>query len=372
MTMHLAAAMGVPTVGIGTLGAYFGAEHVTTGHTTPDPDVLYALLAMARDRGFRAVAMEVSSHAIAMEKVAPLRFAAAAFTSFTRDHLDFHPTMEHYLETKMRLFGELARPGMKSAFAASVAAQLDPALVPGQATIYGDGAAAMAKKLERAALAFERGAESFAGTELQLASQRGHVPYFATHALENFSAAWLLVSALAGHEAPASLWARLPPVPGRLEQIAVAGAPAVVVDYAHTPDAVAKTLQVLRPMCRGRLAIVFGCGGDRDPGKRPQMGQLAERYADVVYVTSDNPRTESPETIAEDILRGLTAPARAVVDVNRASAIERAIWEAAPEDLVLVAGKGHETYQIIGRQVLPFDDREIARRVLEERKAARC
>jgi UDP-N-acetylmuramoyl-L-alanyl-D-glutamate--2,6-diaminopimelate ligase len=160
-------------------------------------------------------------------------------------------------------------------------------------------------------------------------------------------------------------------VPGRLQRVSTQpDEPQVIVDYAHTPDALEKTLQVLRPLCKGRLVVVFGCGGDRDRGKRPLMGQAAERLADVIYVSSDNPRSEDPAKIIAEIMGGLSTPAAARAIADRRAAIEQAVFDATPDDTVLVAGKGHETYQIVGKVTLPFDDREVARAALALRRKA--
>jgi UDP-N-acetylmuramoyl-L-alanyl-D-glutamate--2,6-diaminopimelate ligase len=351
MIGELLRAAGVRCLTIGTLGAYFGDHHVPTRHTTPDPDVLYALLADAVKRGVSTMAMEVSSHAIAQEKVLPIRYSAAAFTSFSRDHLDFHPTMEHYFETKMRLFEELLTPDATKIFCDAIEPKPDLS----DFEVYGRN--------------IRIKSTGFTGTELEIATKigvfSGRIPYFARHAIENFVAALLTSKVVTKSLVDASLWKNLRPVPGRLEQVVgKKSGPQVVVDYAHTPDALEKTLQVLRPFTKGQLAVVFGCGGDRDKGKRPEMAKIAEALADRVYVTSDNPRTEKPEAILDDIVRGLDRPDQAKVEVDRAKAIARAIREARSDDMVLIAGKGHETYQIIGKETLPFDDREVARSCL--------
>ena len=369
MTGELLRAAGIPCLTIGTLGAYFGTDHVPTRHTTPDPDVLYALLAEAVNRGINVMAMEVSSHAIAQQKVHPIRYTSAAFTSFSRDHLDFHPTMDHYFATKMRLFDELATPVTRRIFCDSLSRDLDLSRFGDSAVVYGPKASEMAARWRAADYLEMRIKQSgFLGTRLEFSTTAGDfagdVPYFARHALENFVAALLTTKVVTRGFVHADLWKTLRPVPGRLEQVVGKKGPQVVVDYAHTPDALEKTLEVLRPFCKGKLAVVFGCGGDRDKGKRPEMGKISERLADRLYVTSDNPRTETPEAILQDIVRGLDRPAEAVVEVDRARAIRLAISQANADDMVLVAGKGHETYQVIGKETLPFDDREVARQCL--------
>jgi UDP-N-acetylmuramoyl-L-alanyl-D-glutamate--2,6-diaminopimelate ligase len=374
MTGELLRAAGIPCVTIGTLGAYVAGEHIETGHTTPDPDVLYGILALARQRSVKIGAMEVSSHAIVQEKVLPLRYQACAFTSFTRDHLDFHKTMDAYFEAKSELFSRLSAPGAHHILWQGLADELPlPSLVAaegGETFVYGTAPSVVAKALAARGVQIKVHAMSFRGTKLTLTVDgrifSGEVPYFAAHALENFAAAWLMASKGAGRLLESKLWGRMRPVPGRLEQVTAGkGKTAVVVDYAHTPDALEKTLAVLRPLCRGRLAVVFGCGGDRDRGKRPIMGRIAEAMADRVYLTSDNPRTEPPLAILDEIRAGLVRPDAATLEADRAKAIAQAIDESDPVDLVLIAGKGHETYQILNDRTIAFDDREVARAALE-------
>lgn len=369
MTGELLRAAGVRCLTLGTLGADFGDHHVPTRHTTPDPDVLYALLADAVKRGVTTLAMEVSSHAIAQEKVQPIRYSSAAFTSFSRDHLDFHPSMAHYFATKWRLFTELTEKSASRIVCDGLEEKFNLAPFGNTTTVYGEGAEAKATAWSaHDYLKLRVTRTGFVGSRLEFSTKTekfaGDVPYFARHALENFAAALLTAKAVTGQFIEPRHWQNLRPVPGRLEQVLGGGGPQVVVDYAHTPDALEKTLTVLRPLCRGQLRVVFGCGGDRDKGKRPEMGKVAERLADHVVVTSDNPRTEDPQAILQDIARGLDRPALVTFEVDRAKAIKAAIADAKADDMVLIAGKGHETYQIIGKEKLPFDDREVARKCL--------
>jgi UDP-N-acetylmuramyl-tripeptide synthetase len=210
---------------------------------------------------------------------------------------------------------------------------------------------------------------SFKGTHLGLSYENhvttGEVPYFSTHAVENFAAAVLLASAAAGCWLDKNYWTNLAPVPGRLEQVFESNAPAVIVDYAHTPDALEKTLKVLRPLCRAKLVVIFGCGGERDRGKRPLMGEIAERLADKVIITSDNPRGESPLAILNEIATGCRQRDKVTLEVDRGKAIAEAIRGAKVEDLILIAGKGHETSQIFAHKTVPFDDRLVAKAALK-------
>lgn len=376
MAGQLLEARGTPCLIVGTLGAYLAGEFVPTTHTTPDPDVLYSLFAAALDQGVRVVVMEVSSHAIMQEKVGPIRFTAGAFTSFSRDHLDFHGTMDEYFAAKWRFFTDLMQPDARMVFADVIDRKMALSELKGETVVYG-----FAPETKRSvwhasrALRVTEEETGFHGTKLQITDGSetldGEVPYFAKHALENFCAALLLASAAIGKLPDPKTWASLPPVPGRLEQVFVKNQPCVIVDYAHTPDALEKTLQVVRLMTKGRLAVVFGCGGDRDKGKRPMMGKIASDCADRIYVTSDNPRTEDPDTIAHEIASGIADKSKCVIDVDRASAIARAVDDASPDDLIVVAGKGHEAYQIFKDRTITFDDREVAKASLLE-KGTRC
>ena len=369
MTGELLRAAGIKTVTIGTLGAFFGHIKLPTNHTTPDPDVLYGMLALAVEGGFRVVALEASSHALAQGKLAPIRFSGAVFTSFSRDHLDFHQTLEAYWNTKWNLFTQHVKPDAVLGFAESLPHSLELKNLIGTTVIYRLNTASDHKDQTSKDVFVDIHDSSFKGTNLTLSytSQvaTGTVPYFSDHAIENFAAATLLASTAAKLWLDSRYWTNLAPVPGRLEQVFEFGAPAVIVDFAHTPDALEKTLKVLRPLCPGHLIVIFGCGGDRDRGKRPLMGAIAERLADKVIVTSDNPRGENPLTILNEIVSGCHQPDRVILEVDRAKAIAEAIEGATTEDLILVAGKGHESYQIFADCTVPFDDRLVARAALK-------
>jgi UDP-N-acetylmuramoyl-L-alanyl-D-glutamate--2,6-diaminopimelate ligase len=348
---YRAAALGTLGV-VGPDGAWSsGGESLTT----PGPVELAALLRSLVDEEVGAVAMEVSSHALEQARVYGLRFDAAVFTNLSRDHLDYHGTIEAYLAAKRSLVHLLRADGT------AVVNGDDPAW---------DGLAEAAPRAVRFALdaiADNRVEDltlgSF-GARFRLVTPGGAAPvelpllgaFNVQNALGAASAALSLGVPL---EEIVERFATTPQVPGRLEKIADSPCP-VLRDYAHTPDALERVLVALRPLVAGRLIVVFGAGGDRDPGKRPLMGSVAERFADLAIVTSDNPRTEDAEAIVDEILAGMSHDEyRRVVD--RRAAIGAALREAGPDDLVLLAGKGHETYQIVGTERYPFDELEIVR-----------
>jgi UDP-N-acetylmuramoyl-L-alanyl-D-glutamate--2,6-diaminopimelate ligase len=354
---------GVPCGTIGTVGAEFGERRWTLANTTPLPPELHALLASMRDAGAKAVAMEVSSHALALDRVDDVRFAVTALTNVTRDHLDFHETLDAYAAAKHRLFGmapacvlnaddsfgkrwagEFAQRG---AAVTTYAQRGDADLVPTAIDVAPDGSR------------FTLGGQQFA------LSMPGR--FNVSNALAAIGVGRVLgVTDGAAAQALGSLRR----VPGRMEHVRV-GEVDVVIDYAHTPDALENALRSLRETVKGTLSVVFGCGGDRDRGKRPQMGRIAGEYADRIYVTNDNPRTEDPAAIAEAIVAGMAPGANPVIELDRRSAIARAISDASAGDVVLIAGKGHESYQILGTDVVDFDDVAVAREALELREAAR-
>ena len=354
---------------IGTLGAGLVGALREGERTTPDALSVQALLAEFRDAGATHVAMEVSSHALEQGRVNAVAFAVAAFTNLSRDHLDYHTTMEAYGAAKAKLF---AWPGLRSAviniddaFGRHLAGSL-PACV--QSLRYGieNSVADIVARDVRS---------SAEGLNFHLSTPWGNGG-IATPLLGRFNVANLL--AVAGclgalgftfaqiHNA----LVRLEPVAGRMNRLGGgAAAPLVVVDYAHTPDALEQALSSLRAHCAGRLICVFGCGGERDRGKRPQMAAIAERLADRVIVADDNPRGEDGDAIVAQIIAGFARPQMAEVQRDRAKAITRALHIAQPGDVVLIAGKGHESYQEIAGIKYPFDDSDVARRALE---AARC
>jgi len=342
---------------IGTLGVLVGSEGEVlpggSGLTTPGPVELQRILRALADRGVRTIAMEVSSHSLDQRRVDGLTFDVAVFTNLTRDHLDYHGTMEKYFEAKARLLDYLKPEG--TAILNADAPEWR-ALEPSSQTLtFGVE--------ESADIQADDVRFTSEGSEWRLVTPRGSadvvLPLIGDINVENALAAAATAFAL-GQE-PATIARRLvtvPQVAGRLEIIS--RRPTVLRDYAHTPDALERTLKTARAFTRGKLIVVFGCGGDRDKGKRPLMGEIAERDADCAIVTSDNPRTEDPDAIIDDIEAGMRSSKHERV-TDRLTAIQRAIDLAVDGDIVLLAGKGHETYQIRGTTSYPFDEREIVK-----------
>ncbi|MEM7339133.1 MAG: UDP-N-acetylmuramoyl-L-alanyl-D-glutamate--2,6-diaminopimelate ligase [Actinomycetota bacterium] len=334
----------------GTSAEIYGT--LTGARTTPEATDLQRQFRQSRDRGVDAVAIEVSSHALALERTRGTRFAAAIFTNLGRDHLDFHRTMENYFAAKTLLFA----PGYT------------PLAVVNTDDDYGLRLAGMLRDESAVTLhRYElRDAEGLVIDGVRSTfTWRGHpvsLPLAGRHNVSNALAAATAAAAIgldpevivAGLEATA-------PVRGRFELVANDGPFTVAVDYAHTPDALEAVLGAATQMTAGRVIVVFGCGGDRDREKRPEMGKVAQRTADVVVVTSDNPRREDPLDIIDAILNGmdLDHDTNVIVEADRRVAIERAIAEAHPGDIVVIAGKGHEAVQVIQHRELPFDDRQV-------------
>ena len=359
LTRQLWRMAGHPSASIGTLGVTTADDQVTTGLTTPDIVTFLSNMAGLAKMGITHAAFEASSHGLSQYRTEGLPVQAAAFTNFSRDHLDYHGTMEAYFEAKMRLFSEVVEPD-------------------GHAIIWMDDP----KSAEVARRAQERGLKLITvgtkGETLRLI-ERDRTPLGQSMIIEaegkrhkvtlNLIGAYQAANALTAAglviatggdlvQTLASL-SRVHPVRGRLERAVItrAGAP-IYVDYAHTPDAIEAAIQALRPHTEKRLITVFGAGGDRDQGKRPEMGEVAQRLSDLVIVTDDNPRSEDPAAIRRAILAG--APGAREVG-GRREAIAAAVAEAGEGDIILLAGKGHEQGQIVGNMVLPFDDVTVAR-----------
>jgi UDP-N-acetylmuramoyl-L-alanyl-D-glutamate--2,6-diaminopimelate ligase len=355
-------AAGIPCGVAGTVGARLGSRSWQLENTTPLPPELHALLAAMRDDGAKAVAMEVSSHALALNRVDDVRFRIAVLTNIARDHLDFHETLESYAAAKRRLF-ELAskcvlnvddRHGHRWAL-----------------ELYQEGRSVRSYGIRHGAqlVPSEIVADS-QGSRFRVRGQRYEIRVPGRFNVWNALAAVGVAQSMGIDDAVSARGLEaLERIPGRMERISGDGVTAVV-DYAHTPDALKSALRALRETTRGELTVVFGCGGDRDRGKRPEMGAIAGRFADRVYVTSDNPRSEDPQAIADAIVKGIGGR-EYIVELDRRRAIERAIAEARFGDVVLVAGKGHEAYQIVGDRVLPFEDAAIVRNALASRGVLR-
>ena len=355
---------GRKTAVIGTLGSGYPGSLLAGINTTPEAVETQLLLKNFRDQDARAVAMEVSSHGLLQGRVNGVRFACALFTNLSHDHLDYHGSMAAYAQAKARLF---AVPGLEVAVL-----NLDDALgvelarrLAGRVRTIGYSLASAACGVDEHVVAL-----GIAGAQVEIDSSWGKAKASIPH-LGRFNVAnalgvlGCLVANGISFEEGAALLATLPPVPGRMQ--AVGEEPLVVIDYAHTPDALQNVLQALRPVAAargGRLALVFGAGGDRDPTKRPLMGAIAARLADRVLITSANPRSEDPLRIIEAIRRA--APG-CEVEADRARAIERMILQSESNDIVLVAGKGHETYQEISGRRQHFSDEEHARAALARR-----
>ena len=359
-TREIWTALGHPSASLGTLGIVTAAEYRPGALTTPDPVALHRDLAGLAEQGIDHVAIEASSHGLDQFRLDGIPVAAAAFTNLTRDHLDYHGDMAHYRAAKQRLFTALLMPGGFAVLNRDSAefAQLEALCRDrGHPVIaYGADPAADLRVVDREP---RIGSQSLA---LEVFGQRHELvlPLASDFQAMNALAALGLVIATGSPAAAATAaLAGLTGVPGRLQFVAWdEGGGAIVVDYAHTPDALATVLAALRPHARSRLAVLFGCGGDRDAGKRPLMGEVATRLADRVFVTDDNPRTEPPAEIRRAIL---DAAPNAIEIGDRRKAIATAISELRAGDLLVIAGKGHETGQIIGTETYPFDDTAIAR-----------
>ncbi len=374
-----ARAAGVATAVLGTVTHRWPGGSVPASHTTPESTEVASTLARARDAGARLAVLEISSHALAQERAAGLAFDVAGFTNLTRDHLDYHLDFEGYFQAKRRLFVEhLKRSGTAvlnadDPFGARLADELERARA---ARVWRFGLR-LGRDLSARGSRFE-----LAGIAAELTTPAGafplRSPLVGAHNLENLvCAAGLALAAGIPRPAVEQGLAACPGAPGRLERIEARGVTAFV-DYAHTDDALSRALAALRALAPRRLIVVFGCGGDRDRGKRPLMGEVAARGADLAVATSDNPRSEDPEAILAEVVPGLEragaprlAASRALagdpgylVVPDRREAISLAISAARPGDAVLIAGKGHEDYQLVGPLRLPFDDREEARRAL--------
>ena len=352
---------------IGTLGYGSPGSLHPLPNTTPDAVELHGILRQFVAEQAQAVAMEVSSHGLVQGRVNAIRFDCALFTNLSHDHLDYHGSMEAYAEAKSRLFDT---PGLQAAVL-----NLDDVVgVRLARRLTAQGMRTIGYSLSRGGIALGSVTEYVCMDNGAIESSWGRATA-SVNAIGRFNVSNALgvLGCLVARGVPfddaAARLARLPAVPGRMERIG--DAPLVIVDYAHTPDALEKVLQALRPVAEGRagrLAVVFGAGGDRDPAKRPLMGTIAARLADRVFITSDNPRTEDPLAIIASVRRGIGV--EHAVEPDRARAIQAAIAAAGARDVVLIAGKGHENYQEIQGRRVPFSDAAVAREALGRKGAA--
>ncbi len=356
--------LGARAATIGTLGAGLAGAIAAGERTTPDAVSVQALLAQFRDAGATHAAMEVSSHALDQGRVNAVEFEVAVFTNLTRDHLDYHGTMENYGAAKAKLF---AWPGLHGAIV-----NIDDAFGRGLAVRLPAATRRLRYGIDNAQADIVAHAVVSDGNGLSFGLRtpwgEGAVasPLLGRFNIYNLLAVAGCLGALGYTFAQIqNVLAQLQPVAGRMQRLGGGAAPLIVVDYAHTPDALEQALTSLRAHCVGRLICVFGCGGERDQGKRPQMGAIAERLADCIIVTDDNPRGEDGDVIVAQIVAGLAHSQRALIQRDRAAAIALALRDAKVGDVVLIAGKGHESYQEIGGVKRAFDDTDVARRVLE-------
>jgi len=355
----------------GTVEYRVGGRTLPAVHTTPESVDLLSYCAELVAAGGRAAIMEVSSHALAQERVWGIHFSAAVFTNLTRDHLDYHKDFEHYFAAKRRLFEGLGAPPPELA----VLNLDDPwsgrllELPHKRYVTYGVSSDAHIK--------VRNFTQSMTGVRAILMTPQGKLeiesPLIGRANLENILAAVATAEALGvPQETIRQGVADLKSVPGRFERVSEGQPFLVVVDYAHTDDALRNVLKTARELTRNRLIVVFGCGGDRDRSKRPLMGEAAGSLSDLAVLTSDNPRTEDPIRIMSDAIVGLQRANKPyLTEVDRRAAIGKALAEAGEGDVVLIAGKGHETYQVLKDEIIPFDDREVARQVLHEMRRGR-
>lgn len=364
--------LGKQSAVLGTLG-YGPFKQIEKGSTTtPDPVTLHSLLSEWRNK-IDSVVMEVSSHALDQGRVAGAEFDIAIFTNLSRDHLDYHQTLDDYADAKFQLF---QLQGLKHA----IVNVNDPyglkliEKIPGKVNIVAYSIQANPATLnnKNVALVYCKNTETEdLKTKIKIESPWGQfdiqTSMLGSFNIDNILAAFstLCVAGFSAEKVAATL-SSFSGIPGRMEYFNAEGKPLVIVDYAHTPDALEKALLALRPYCRGELYCVFGCGGDRDVGKRSQMGAIAEKLADHIVLTNDNPRMEAAEAIIENILEGIQDKSSVTIKYDRSDAITNTFLNAHKNDVVLIAGKGHENTQQIGTSLLPFSDRELARRLTEQ------
>jgi UDP-N-acetylmuramyl-tripeptide synthetase len=381
MVASILRAAGMRVGTIGTLGAEIDGAAIESDHTTPEADHLQQILAQMRDMGGDAVVMEVSSHALAQHRTDGIAFNAAIFCNLTQDHLDFHSTMEQYFETKALLFSrypvDYPRPDGSAFIAVITISQWEGrelvTLARGDIITFATDDSPAVLRAEDVSLSAESVRFlTLYDSGIEKNEFRIELPIGGAFQVGNaLGAIGACLRLGVSRETIATGLKALPAVPGRFESVPVLNSAfSVIVDYAHTPDGLENLLRSARDLKPARIIVVFGCGGNRDRTKRPRMGRLAATLADVAIVTSDNPRHEAPDEIIEEILTGMDPggnpdqKASVIVEPDRRSAIAAAISMAREHDMILIAGKGHETVQIVGDAEIEFDDREVARELL--------
>jgi len=350
---------------LGTIDYHTVARSIRAGTTTPGPVELADLTAEMVSAGATHLVMEVSSHALDQHRTAGLEFQAAVFTNITGDHLDYHGTMQRYRQAKLRMFRQLNGDALAVINRDDPAGEVFAAATSARVRWYGlNPAADVWAKIERIDTEGTQFTMFVPGRQVAV-----HTPLIGRHNVYNcLAAAAAALDLNVDVETIASAIASMKYVPGRLQRVAADAPYKVFVDYAHSDDALANVLGSLRPLTAGRIILVFGCGGDRDPSKRPRMAKVAEELADGIVVTSDNPRSEDPAKIIDQIVAGLTAEGRSrcVIHADRREAIRAALGQARAGDVVLIAGKGHEDYQQVGTRRLPFDDAQVAAELVRQ------
>ena len=358
---HLLEQIGKKVGLIGTICNMIGDEELPSGHTTPDAYELQELLAKMVAASCEYAVMELSSHALDQGRAAGLHFEAGVFTNLTQDHLDYHLTMEKYMAAKKRLFRQ-CRLGVFNADDPWTPQMMDGLTIPTVTYSLGNDAATYTARNVRCRA-------DGVDFELLTLGTIGRVRLGIPGAFSVYNAMGVAACALAlgiPFDAVVSALSKAKGVKGRVEIVPTDRPYTIVIDYAHTPDGLENVCKTLKEGCKGRLIVLFGCGGDRDRGKRPQMEAIAAAYGDVTVVTSDNPRSEEPTAIIQDIVAGIPTGTRYHTEPDRAAAIAWALKNAQPDDTVLLAGKGHETYQVLKDETIHMDEREIIAAVLAQ------
>ncbi len=362
-TRQIFAALGYKAASVGTIGIVKPSGAIYGSLTTPDPVTLHATLAALAEEGVTHLAFEASSHGLDQHRLDGVKLSAAAFTNLGRDHMDYHPTIEDYLRAKLRLFADLLEPGQPAVINSDGAYASEVAVAARARGLRVMKVGTHGEALRRTSLSRD-GFRQIIGVRAGDRSYEVDLPLVGEYQVENaLVAAGLAIATGEDVAAVLQTLRTLKGVPGRLEIIGERNGGLAIVDYAHKPEALAAALDGCRPFATGRLISVFGCGGDRDKGKRPLMGRISVERADITIVTDDNPRSEQPAEIRKEILAG-AAGAREIGD--RAEAIATAVAMMQPGDVVLVAGKGHETGQIIGDRIVPFSDHDEVRKALAD------